>query len=300
MSVPEPAAVVELRPRRGPVKAAIVALRPRQWSKNLLLFAGLIFAAKLGDAGRWGEAVAIFVAYCAASSAAYLVNDLLDADDDRLHPVKRDRPIARGELEPQRALVLAGLLAAGAFAIAAALGFSSVLFLLGFVALQLAYSLGVKRIVLVDVLRHRRPFRDSRGGRRRGRRRAHLSVAARVHRVAGALPRAGEAPRRARARARGRDARARGARRLLARARRPVAERRRGGDGRRLRRVHRDRALRVDGAHGSVRRPRARPLSRARAPARSRRGAGARAALGPRDPRDRRRMGRPLGRRPRA
>ena len=79
------------------------------------------------------------------------MNDLLDADDDRLHPVKRDRPIARGELEPERALVLAGLLAAGAFAIAAALGFSSVLFLLGFFALQLAYSLGLKRIVLVDV-----------------------------------------------------------------------------------------------------------------------------------------------------
>jgi 4-hydroxybenzoate polyprenyltransferase len=151
VSAPEPAAVVELRPRRGPVRAAIVALRPRQWSKNLLLFAGIIFAAKLGDAGRWGEAFAIFVAYCAASSAAYLVNDLLDADDDRLHPVKRDRPIARGELEPERALVLAGLLAAGAFAIAAALGFSSVLFLLGFFALQLAYSLGLKRIVLVDV-----------------------------------------------------------------------------------------------------------------------------------------------------
>ena len=146
-----PAKVVALQPRRGPVRAALVSLRPRQWSKNLLLFAGIIFAAKLGDAGRWAEAGAIFVAYCGASSAAYLVNDLRDAADDRLHPVKRDRPLARGELQPERALVLAATLAGAALAIAAALGFASLLFLLGFVALQLAYSLGLKRIVLVDV-----------------------------------------------------------------------------------------------------------------------------------------------------
>jgi len=129
----------------------LASLRPRQWSKNLLLFAGIVFAAKLGDVVRWGEAVAIFVAYCAASSAAYLVNDLRDAGDDALHPVKRHRPIARGELQPERALVLAAVLAAVAFAIAAALGFASLLFLLLFVALQLAYSLGLKRVVLVDV-----------------------------------------------------------------------------------------------------------------------------------------------------
>src|SRR3989442_16042485 len=127
------------------------ASRPRQWSKNLLLFAGLLFAAKLGDATRWLEAVGAFAAYCAASSAAYLVNDLRDAAHDRAHPVKRDRPIARGELPTDRALVLAAMLAAVAAAIAAVLGFASLLYLLGFVALQLAYSLGLKRIVVVDI-----------------------------------------------------------------------------------------------------------------------------------------------------
>jgi len=149
---PERAPVVELRPRRSPARAAFASLRPRQWSKNLLLFAGIVFAAKLGDVVRWGEAAAIFVAYCAASSAAYLVNDLRDAPGDRQHPVKRNRPIARGELGADRALVLAAVLAAGALAIAAALGFGSLLFLLVFLALQLAYSLGLKRIVLVDVV----------------------------------------------------------------------------------------------------------------------------------------------------
>jgi 4-hydroxybenzoate polyprenyltransferase len=151
VTLPEPAQVVALHPRRGAGAAALAALRPRQWPKNLLLFAGILFAAKLGDAGKWGQAVAIFVAYCAASSAAYVVNDLRDAEHDRAHPVKRDRPIARGELPQDRALVLAGVLAGVALAIASVLGFMSLLFLLGFVALQLAYSLGLKRVVIVDL-----------------------------------------------------------------------------------------------------------------------------------------------------
>ena len=151
MTAPQPARVVALRPRRGALQAALLSLRPRQWPKNLLLFAGIVFAAKLGDAGRWAEVVAIFVAYCAASSAAYLVNDLRDAPHDRLHPVKRDRPIARGELTTERALTLAAVLSAVALAIAAALGFASLLFLLGFLSLQLAYSLGLKHFVVADV-----------------------------------------------------------------------------------------------------------------------------------------------------
>ena len=88
-----------------------MALRPRQWSKNLLVFAGLVFAAKLGEPLRWLEACVCFVAYCAISSASYLANDVRDRHDDRLHPVKRSRPIARGELSPRAALTIAGALA---------------------------------------------------------------------------------------------------------------------------------------------------------------------------------------------
>ncbi|HEU0055807.1 MAG TPA: UbiA prenyltransferase family protein [Gaiella sp.] len=148
----EPAAVLELPRRRSPAAAALVAVRPRQWTKNLLLFAGIIFAAQLGDASRWAAAVAAFVAYCAASSAAYLVNDVRDAESDRLHPVKRARPIARGELSPRAALVLAGALALAAFVLAGALGPLSLACLAAFVALQAAYSLGLKTFELVDVL----------------------------------------------------------------------------------------------------------------------------------------------------
>jgi len=148
----EPAAVLELPRRRSPAAAALVAMRPRQWTKNLLLFAGIIFAAKLGDPARWLAAVTAFVAYCAASSAAYLVNDVRDAESDRLHPVKRSRPIARGELSPQVALALAGALALAAVVLAGMLGPLSLACLAAFVALQAAYSLGLKAFELVDVL----------------------------------------------------------------------------------------------------------------------------------------------------
>jgi 4-hydroxybenzoate polyprenyltransferase len=150
MSVPAP--VLDLPRRRSLPHAAFVALRPRQWTKNLLLFAGIIFAAKLDDPSRWGEALAAFVAYCAASSASYLVNDVRDAPHDREHPVKRARPIARGELSPRLAEVLAATLVLCAFLLVAPLGIASILFLCTFFALQASYTLALKHIVLLDVM----------------------------------------------------------------------------------------------------------------------------------------------------
>jgi 4-hydroxybenzoate polyprenyltransferase len=152
MGASEPAAVADLPRRRSPPAAALVALRPRQWTKNLLLFAGIIFAAKLGDLSRWGEALAAFAAYCAASSASYLVNDVRDAPHDRVHPVKRTRPIARGELSPKLAEAIAALLLFSAFLLVAPLGLASILFLCTFFALQAAYTLALKHVVLLDVM----------------------------------------------------------------------------------------------------------------------------------------------------
>lgn len=130
----------------------LAAARPRQWTKNLLLFAGIVFAAKLGDAARWLEAIAAFAAYCAASSAAYLVNDVRDAPHDRVHPIKRTRPVARGELSSRAAygLALALLLLAGL--LVAPLGLVSLGFMGGFLVLQAAYTLGLKHVVLIDVM----------------------------------------------------------------------------------------------------------------------------------------------------
>ena len=152
MTLPQRVDVVDLPRRRSPVRAAFVALRPRQWTKNLLLFAGIIFAAKLGDGWRWLDALAAFAAYCAASSAAYLLNDVRDVEHDRGHPVKRTRPIARGELSPRAAYVLAAALLAVAVAFVAPLGLVSLGFLAGFVAVQAAYTLRLKHVVLIDVM----------------------------------------------------------------------------------------------------------------------------------------------------
>lgn len=144
--------LVALPPPRGPLQAAAVSIRPRQWSKNLLLFAGIVFAAKLGDAVRWAEALAAFAAYCAASSAAYLWNDVRDVEADRMHPIKQMRPIARGELGVAPALGLAAALAAVAIGITAWLGLWSLVLMLGFLALQGSYSVALKHVVLIDVM----------------------------------------------------------------------------------------------------------------------------------------------------
>ena len=153
MSRPQPvAAVVPLQPRRSPGGALLVALRPRQWTKNLLLFAGIVFAAEVADPERWLRALAAFAVYCAASSAAYLLNDLRDLDADREHPVKRRRPLARGEISPRAASLAALALGALAAALATALGPTSLAFLVGFAALQTVYTLGLKHVVLIDVM----------------------------------------------------------------------------------------------------------------------------------------------------
>ena len=132
--------------------AWLVALRPRQWTKNLLVFAAIIFAGDLDRSEKLLAAFGAFVVYCAASSAAYLLNDVRDVEHDRVHPVKRDRPIASGLVAPRAALVVAVGLAVGAFVLAAVLGWWSVLVLASFFVLQLGYSLGLKHVVLIDVM----------------------------------------------------------------------------------------------------------------------------------------------------
>ncbi len=150
--LPERAAVFTLPARRSRRRALLAALRPRQWTKNVLLFAGIVFAAKLGDPWRWLYALAAFAAYCAASSASYLVNDVRDAPHDRMHPVKRLRPIAREEVTARTAHVAAALLLALAVVLVAPLGIVSLGFLAAFVVLQGAYTLRLKHVVLIDVM----------------------------------------------------------------------------------------------------------------------------------------------------
>ncbi|HKF15195.1 MAG TPA: UbiA prenyltransferase family protein [Gaiellaceae bacterium] len=132
--------------------ALLAATRPLQWSKNLLVFAGILFAAEYDEPEKWAAAAATFVAYCAGSSAAYVFNDVLDAEQDRLHPLKRHRPVASGALPMEGALGFAAVLAVIALTITAILGLPSLGYMAGFLALQVAYSVRLKHVVLIDVI----------------------------------------------------------------------------------------------------------------------------------------------------
>jgi len=127
-------------------------LRPRQWTKNALLFAALVFAEKLFVPGALLRAGLAFVCFCLASSSAYVVNDLVDAPRDREHPEKRNRPIASGEVGRRQALLLALGLTAAAFGFGAALGPRFLGALLVYLALTHFYSFVGKNIAILDVM----------------------------------------------------------------------------------------------------------------------------------------------------
>jgi len=131
--------------------ALLASLRPRQWVKNLFVFAGLIFGHKLLSSAAW-IALATFVIFCALSGAIYVLNDIADRERDRLHPGKRTRPIAAGQLGVGPALVAAVVLIAGGLAASAAIGFDLAMTALAYVGLLIAYSAWLKHFVIVDVL----------------------------------------------------------------------------------------------------------------------------------------------------
>ncbi len=128
------------------------AMRPKQWTKNLLLFAALIFAQRLDDSFSVATAMVAFVFFCLLSSSVYLINDLHDIEEDRNHPIKCRRPLAAGIISPPFALIAALILAAmgllGTFQINQETGMIAA----GYLALTLAYNFGLKHIVIIDVL----------------------------------------------------------------------------------------------------------------------------------------------------
>jgi 4-hydroxybenzoate polyprenyltransferase len=130
----------------------LLSIRPRQWTKNVLVFAGLIFSQRLLDANAAAHALGAFVAFCVLSSVVYLVNDVADRDGDRMHPVKSRRPIASGALPVGTAIGAAvALTAAGlglAFWLAPRFGLVSTIY----VVLLSLYSASLKHVVILDAL----------------------------------------------------------------------------------------------------------------------------------------------------
>ena len=128
------------------------AMRPKQWTKNLLVFAALLFAQRLGDPQAAFVALATFALFCLLSSSVYLVNDVLDIEEDRQHPTTRFRPRAAGLISHHFALVWAVALGAvglvGSYFINSTTGTVALTYLL----LILVYTLWLKHIVIIDVL----------------------------------------------------------------------------------------------------------------------------------------------------
>jgi len=134
-------------------RALLVSLRPHQWTKNLVVLAALAFSKHLfDDADAVARAAVAFAVFCALSGAVYIVNDLVDAERDRTHPAKRLRPVASGALPlPVARAAAASLFVLGLLA-AWALGPGFFLCALAYLALNVAYTFGLKNLVILDVL----------------------------------------------------------------------------------------------------------------------------------------------------
>jgi 4-hydroxybenzoate polyprenyltransferase len=145
--------LAQFRPPGRPLPVNLfLSLRPSQWTKNLIVFAGLLFGGRLLDARAVAQACAAFAIFCVLSGVVYLVNDVVDRDADRRHPIKRNRPIASGAVPPSTALALAAALAVAALAGAWALRPQFALVSVVYLALLALYSGPLKHVVIIDVL----------------------------------------------------------------------------------------------------------------------------------------------------
>jgi 4-hydroxybenzoate polyprenyltransferase len=134
------------------LRLAVECMRPRQWIKNAFVFGGVLYSGQFVEIGPLTTSIAVFVAFCLASGAAYLINDAVDAEADRLNPRTAGRPIARGELSPRTAVVAGALAAVAALAITALVNWETLVTMAGFIALQVAYSTFLKHQLFIDVM----------------------------------------------------------------------------------------------------------------------------------------------------
>lgn len=138
--------------RASTFRLLLLSLRPEQWTKNLFVFAGVLFGGLLLDVAAMIRAVAAFAVFCALSGVVYIFNDLADRDVDQRHPLKRLRPIASGRLAQKTALIAATALGLVSLTAAALLSPVFALLAASYVALLLMYSVLLKHLVIIDAL----------------------------------------------------------------------------------------------------------------------------------------------------
>jgi len=137
---------------RSTAAKLLVSMRPGEWTKNLFVFAGLLFGQRLIDPTAVVRSGGAFAIFCALASVVYLVNDVMDREQDRQHPRKRLRPIASGALRSSTAILMAIVLATGALGAAWWMGPSFGAVATAYVSLLVLYSGPLKHIVIIDVL----------------------------------------------------------------------------------------------------------------------------------------------------
>ena len=140
------------RSRLDSARTLLRACRPRQWSKNALLLAAPAAGGVIAEGSVELRVGAAIVSFCLLSSATYLLNDVRDLEQDRLHPRKRLRPVAAGEISPRAALASAAVLGLGGIAVAAAVRPLLALVGVGYLALTAVYSLWWRRVFLLDIV----------------------------------------------------------------------------------------------------------------------------------------------------
>jgi len=138
--------------QRSQLALLIKTMRPKQWTKNVFVWAALVFDVKLFQAEPFLATLAAFVLFCLISSAVYIINDLVDMPKDRLHPEKRNRPLASGALNPRIAIMTASVIVVGCLPWALSIGWQLAAILYGYLLLMTAYTFWLKNIVIVDVL----------------------------------------------------------------------------------------------------------------------------------------------------
>lgn len=148
----EPAHQCEAQPERVKWRALVALARPHQWVKNGLLLAALVFSKRLFHLRDFSLATLGLAAFCALASAGYAVNDLADREADRVHPEKRNRPLARGDVSPREGLIMAVGLAAAGLGLSLVLGAAFLAIAAGYLGLAYSYSNYLKRVVVLDVI----------------------------------------------------------------------------------------------------------------------------------------------------
>jgi 4-hydroxybenzoate polyprenyltransferase len=134
------------------MRTVLATLRPQQWVKNFVVFAGLIFSQNLASLDLIQKTLAGFALFCLLASSAYIFNDIMDVESDRKHPSKSRRPIASGKLNISTATVICIVLALVALGLSAWLSPLFALTALGYLVLNLLYSIYLKNVVIIDVM----------------------------------------------------------------------------------------------------------------------------------------------------